>query len=261
MPPELSEDVSARSGAVRSFIIVQSGATLFAILVYLLLQVLPGLSWRVCVVSALGTQMALAQGWSAARGEARWWRWIHGLFGPAIVSALWLELSAWFYLAGFIGLWLIFGRADRDRVPLFLSGQTTIKTLVSLLPAQPLRLLDLGCGTGSVLRGLRQQGVEGEFCGVEHAWGPFAVALLRCLFDRQCRVLRQDLWSVPLADYDVVYVFLSPAPMADIWAKAKREMKPGALLISNSFAAPGVLPSQCVEVGNAIGSRLFVYVM
>jgi hypothetical protein len=39
--------------------------------------------------------------------------------------------------------------------------------------------------------------------------------------------------------HNVVYAFLSPAPMAALWEKVRQEMPPGSLFISNSFAVPG----------------------
>ena len=60
---------------------------------------------------------------------------------------------------------------------------------------------------------------------------------------------RADLWEVGLAEFGVVYCFLSPEPMAELWRKARAELRPGALFISNSFAVPGASPDFTVEVG------------
>jgi hypothetical protein len=45
-----------------------------------------------------------------------------------------------------------------------------------------------------------------------------------------------------------VYAFLSPVPMAEVWRKASTELRPGALLVSNSFPVEGVEPEQVIEV-------------
>ena len=70
-----------------------------------------------------------------------------------------------------------------------------------------------------------------------------------------------DFWSTGLADYDVVYVYLSPAPMARLWEKARREMRPGSVLVSNGFCIPGVAPERTIAVGDAMDSTLFVWRM
>ena len=51
-----------------------------------------------------------------------------------------------------------------------------------------------------------------------------------------------DFWPRHLGEFDVVYAFLSPAPMPALWAKAVREMRPGSLLVSNTFTVPGQEP-------------------
>ena len=62
-----------------------------------------------------------------------------------------------------------------------------------------------------------------------------------------------------MAEFGVVYCFLSPQPMAELWRKARAELRPGALFISNSFAVPGVSPDFTVEVGGR--QRLLVWRM
>ncbi|HSX69654.1 MAG TPA: class I SAM-dependent methyltransferase, partial [Pseudomonas sp.] len=59
--------------------------------------------------------------------------------------------------------------------------------------------------------------------------------------------------------YDVVYCFLSPAPMAELWTKARSEMRPGSLLISNSFEIPGVAPGEVIELNDWRASRLLLW--
>ena len=80
--------------------------------------------------------------------------------------------------------------------------------------------------------------------GIEAAPAPFAFSRWRGRFTHNLSLLRADFWQHPLAGYDVVYAFLSPVPMPELWAKARREMAPGSLLISNSFAIPNVNPEK-----------------
>ena len=60
-------------------------------------------------------------------------------------------------------------------------------------------------------------------------------------------------------DFDVVYCFLSPAPMARLFAKAAAEMKPGSLFVSNSFAVPGQSPGRIVEVDDRRRTKLLIW--
>ena len=67
------------------------------------------------------------------------------------------------------------------------------------------------------------------------------------------------MWRADLAGYDVVYAFLSPAPMPALGEKAKREMRPGSLLVSNSFAVPEVSPERVIELDDARQTLLYCY--
>ena len=49
--------------------------------------------------------------------------------------------------------------------------------------------------------------------------------------------------------------------MGDLWHKASREMRSGSLLISNSFAVPGVPPALTVATGAHGDSRLLLWRM
>ena len=68
-----------------------------------------------------------------------------------------------------------------------------------------------------------------------------------------------DLWQADLGNYDVVYAFLSPAPMPRLWEKVQAEMKPGSLFISNSFPVPGATPDQVIEVDCTPPRPLYCY--
>jgi hypothetical protein len=68
-----------------------------------------------------------------------------------------------------------------------------------------------------------------------------------------------SLWDEDLSAYEVVYAYLSPAPMAQLWEKAVREMRPGSLFISNTFAVPGVEPDETVELNDLSHARLLIW--
>ena len=96
-----------------------------------------------------------------------------------------------------------------------------------------------------------------EFHGVELAWLPYIVSRLRA----GRRVKRRDLMSVDLGAYDVVYAFLSPAPMSQLWAKAKSEMRPGSLFVSLGFQVPGVPAQKVIPVSASGRHTLYVWRM
>jgi hypothetical protein len=211
---------------------------------------------------------ALLQGLAAAalgyglRMES-WWIPIHAMFVPALVWTLALELPPEFALALFCLSGSVFWGVSRNRVPLFLSSSAAAQAVVELLPRdRGFAFLDLGCGLGGVLAHLARARPFGLYHGVEVAPVPFLLCRLRALLiGHNCRVSWDDFRNLDLGRYEVIYAYLSPAAMGGLWQKAVREMRPGSLLVSNSFAIPGVQPAFTLAAGAGSGSRLLVWRM
>jgi len=210
-------------------------------------------------LAAAAVQGACAALSSFKLGAPRWWLPIHLGFLPA---ALWLNqagLAPHWYLLGFALILAIYWRTDRSQVPLYLSNAATAVAVTELLPPQPARVVDLGCGDGGLLRRLAAARPDCQFLGVEHAPLPWLWASLSNLARGNVRIKYGDFWSRNLGEFDLVYAFLSPVPMRRLMAKAVAEMRPGSLLISNSFAVPEAVAEQVVEVEDRRKTCLYCY--
>lgn len=188
-----------------------------------------------------------------------WWQPIHLGFMPLIVLAGMLDIPPGWYLAAFLLLFVVYWRVGQSRVPLFLSSRQTAGAIAALLPEEACRVVDLGCGNGMLLRRLAHLRPDCSFVGVEYAPLPWLWARLTCTGVHNCQIIRGDYWRMSLADYRLVYAFLSPVPMPDLWQKACREMKAGARLISNTFEVPGQPADLVVGVEDRRRTRLFCY--
>lgn len=203
---------------------------------------------------------------AAAIGRAvampRWWMPINLLFFPLAYVLLSVAVPPLVFLAMFGALLLLNGAAWFQRVPLFLSSDRAAAIVCALLPRRRgFRFIDLGCGTGSLLTRLVRQRPDGHYAGIELAPLPFLLSRWRASREGAIDVRWGDFWSIDLAGYDVVYVYLSPAPMARLWEKACREMRPGSLLVSNGFSISGVPPARTIDVGDKVRSTLYVWHM
>lgn len=120
-------------------------------------------------------------------------------------------------------------------------------------------ILDLGAGVGSVVAGLAKSLPDAKIAGVENAPLTWLIGRLRTIRLRNSEWLWGDLWAVDLSRFDLVYAFLSPQPMAELWAKASGEMRSGSTFVSNTFPIPGRDADQIIEVGDSRQTRLYCY--
>lgn len=197
----------------------------------------------------------------------KWWLVIQSLFAPAVVATLALDIQPVFFLAGFLITVLVFWNAFSAQVPLYLSSEKVCRALERFLPPPTtdkcFAFADIGSGLGGVLAHLANVRPDGDYTGIESAPLPFLWGWLRIRLGgyRQCRVQWGDLWGHDLSRYDVVFAYLSPAPMGRLWQKAKAEMQPGSVFISSTFSVPGQMPAQAVQLDDLHRSKLLVWRM
>lgn len=202
------------------------------------------------LAAALGRALRLAPGWVAPLLVLPW----------CLDFALRQGLPPWVWPAGLLALLLVYGGGLFTRVPLYHSNRAAWAALEGLCPATLLRFADLGAGFGGPLAHLARRRPDGFFLGVEASPLTFLVAWLRTLPVRgNCKVELGSLWNLDLSGFDVVYAFLSPAPMPRLWEKARREMRPGTLLVSNTFEIPGLVPESRVPLPGRSDACLFLY--
>lgn len=211
-----------------------------------------------------GFVLAITQGLCAALvahllKSATWWLLFHLAFVPLVWLSSRTSIDPGWFLTAFVIMALFYWTTFRTQVPLFLSNRRTVDALARMLPTKAARILDAGAGTGSALRPLAIARPDCQFVGVEAAPAPWLIG--RLLAGRQNNLdwRRGDMWSLDWSQFDVVYVFLSPVPMARVWEKACAEMRPGSRLVSNSFEVPDVTPERVIPARAGGGRTLFVY--
>ncbi|MFB9356129.1 class I SAM-dependent methyltransferase [Sneathiella chinensis] len=193
-----------------------------------------------------------------------WWVVIQGVAPPLLVVFLILDPPVWVYPVLVGGLLLVFWNVAINRVPLYLTNRATADCLHRLLPKRAgLAVADLGSGFGGTLRVLSLKRRNQTFFGLETAPVPWGISILlnRLAGAGNYRILFQDIWKQDLSGFDVVYCFLSPVPMPALYEKAKKEMKPGSLFISNSFTVPDVPPDRTLTVEDSRKTTLMIWTL
>ncbi|WP_340666192.1 class I SAM-dependent methyltransferase [Rhodocyclus gracilis] len=189
-----------------------------------------------------------------------WWKLIHLAFVPLAWLGSQVPLAPGWFFCIFLLLLLIYRGTLTGQAPLFLSNEATALALAEITADRPnMRFVDLGAGLGSVILPLARVRPDARLTGVENAPLVWAIGRLRTWGKPRCRWQWGDLRQADLRQSDVVYAFLSPLPMPDLWKKVCAEMPAGSLFISNSFAVPDVPATTVVEVGDRRQTRLYCY--
>lgn len=201
---------------------------------------------------------ALASLLARWRGLASWWVVIQFAFPILIFTTQRLHLPSWLFLAAFLFSVALYWTTFRTQVPFFPSGEGAWKSVADLLPSgDPIRFVDIGSGFGGVVLHFSGQRPRSEFTGVEIAPLPWLASVLRArMKGSRARFLRKDYRAIDFSAYDVVFAYLSPAAMSELWDKARAEMRPGALLLSYEFPVPGAEP-HIVSLPDTRGASLY----
>ena len=147
-------------------------------------------------------------------------------------------VPAWAWLVAGAVLLLIYPvRAWRD-APWFPTPHDALRDLPAQAPlVAGARVLDAGSGLGDGLIALARAYPHAVRVGVEGGWLLAWASRLRLGRAGQtgARVVHGDFWRAEWSGFALVYLFQRPETMARAWAKASREMRAGAWLVSLEF--------------------------
>ncbi len=238
--------------------VIAAGA---AILIYAKLRVASDVSTSLILSLTLGAGLlAMIIARMIALGRA--WQVLIAIATPAVVLVPIYQPPSWIFPIIFLGLAGFYINGVREQVPLYLSNSKTQKILANMVPPETnVTFIDLGCGLGDIVASVSRARPQARVIGVETAPLSFLVAWVRTkLFAGENAQIRfQSIWDTDMSNADVVYAFLSPAPMTRLNEKIRAEMKPGSRFISNSFAVPGSEPDEIVAVDDSRETQLLIW--
>jgi hypothetical protein len=137
-----------------------------------------------------------------------------------------------------------------------------VSTLLRTLPNE-LRgdLHELGSGWGTLALALARARPDCTVIAHERSWVPFLVSRLLAAVVRRpnLRLIRGNLFEVPLHDAACVVCYLFPGAMTRLRPKLEAELRPGAYVVSLTFAVPGWTPIRTEHVADLWRSPIYVY--
>ena len=117
---------------------------------------------------------------------------------------------------------------------------TSQKTIDKILKEAELKegqyFLELGCGDGRVLRqAAREYKMKGRGIDI-HGWAILKAKILAR--NKNIEFKKTDIFKTDIGGADVIYLFLTREILKKLAPKLRREIRPGALLISHGFEIP-----------------------
>lgn len=203
--------------------------------------------WVLFLLQALITTVL-----SRSVGMASWWGWIHFFFPIAVwVMSSW-QLPNELYLVGFLVSLSLFWTTFRTQVPFFPSRPIVWQQVAKLVPLgqdAPVRMIDIGSGLGDMSMYIARECPNCHVEGIEIAPLPWLVSFVRAYIRRSTATFTLgDYKQLDFASYDVIFAYLSPAAMLDLWKKAQAEMRTGSVLVSYEFDIPNVIPHNQISI-------------
>ena len=118
---------------------------------------------------------------------------------------------------------------------------------------------ELGSGWGGLARALARRCPQAQVVGVEASRVPwmFSALVQRVAPVPNLRFVRGDFFAQPLAEADVLVCYLFTGGMRQLSERVK--LKPGAVLISSTFALPGRTASETVRAKDLYSSPVYRY--
>ncbi|MFQ5804728.1 MAG: SAM-dependent methyltransferase [Candidatus Methylomirabilales bacterium] len=138
-----------------------------------------------------------------------------------------------------------------------------VEAILALVPMRPgQRFYDLGCGDGRMLITAKQRyGVHAV--GYEVNLFAYLYARLNVWWHRAGAEVRfRNFMCADLSDADVIYCYQASGAIQQLRDKFQRELRPGTIVISNTYTIERWLTPAVVTLGDGIHTRnIYLYVV
>ncbi len=168
-----------------------------------------------------------------------------------------LELPlAPFFLSCFFFFLILYPPSLWGQAPIFSTKTLSLDFLKEFIVLEPHhKILDAGCGRGKALHLLHKAFPQNALYGIEAS--PFFYFYSKFFSPAGSIIFFQNIWRASWHQYHLIYVFLRPDLMTQVWEKFSAEAPVGAHLISFNFPVPGLLPSK--EIALTSNHILYIY--
>lgn len=145
--------------------------------------------------------------------------------------------------------------------PMPTSGKVRKIILDASLKASQGTIFELGSGWGTLLLPLAKGHPRCRVIGYETSPIPYYVSKVRGMISGSdnLKVVRSDFFHEPLHEAALIVCYLYPGAMKMLKQKFDEELKPGTLVISNTFSIPGWEPLEVHVADDMYRTKVYVY--
>lgn len=106
--------------------------------------------------------------------------------------------------------------------------------------SHPLKIADLGCGTGISLAKQAKTFPQHQFVGYEWDFLPNFIGQMFRKQEPNLQIKNRNFMTEDLREYDLILCFLSNEIATELGVKLLKELRPGSTIISSAFSFPGL---------------------
>lgn len=146
--------------------------------------------------------------------------------------------------------------------PMPTSEKVKNNVLASIPPETQGIIVDLGSGWGNIAVQIAKLFPHCQIIGYETSPIPYYFSRFWAWYSHIPNVhfVRKDIFKVSLNQVSLIYCYLYPGAMKKLSKKLSEELKPGTIVISNTFSIPGWDPLRVLQVKDIYNTRVYVYI-
>lgn len=159
----------------------------------------------------------------------------------------------------FLILFLLLVYTLRNGISPMPTSEKVRRVLLEQLPkTQEGTIFELGSGWGSLAFPLSKKYRNCQVIAYENSPVPY---LFSALLNHapNLKIMWQDFFEKSLQDASMVVCYLFPKGMERLKAKFEKELRPGTLIVSHTFAIPGWEPKEVIETDDLYASKIYFY--
>lgn len=146
--------------------------------------------------------------------------------------------------------------------PMPTAASTRHAMLAAIAHKKPMMIVELGSGWGGIAIDAAQKYPDAKIIGFECSPVPLLAARIRKMMRPRLKNLsfvNKNFFTHDMNDADVVLCYLSNPHMAQLEPKLDQELKPGAEVISSTFAMPSWQLRNVSTIGGMYDTKIFSY--